>query len=218
MTQQELMEVVKRTADGLSAILGEQTEIVVHDLSKGEIVYILHGEITGRTAGMKGNKNLYEVILKLAGDKDWLVGYASASRSGKSLKASHLIYRKNGKPAALICINQDTSELLAAKEILEKLTASRPLELAEEAPDETGSSGNDIRQMMQRVIVDAIERVKPLSMDTKTGRMEILRTLDKKGVFDVKDAVPQVCSILSVSQASLYNYLREIRLEENGLK
>jgi len=68
------------------------------------------------------------------------------------------------------------------------------------------------------VIVDAIERVKPLSMDTKTGRMEILRTLDKKGVFDVKDAVPQVCSILSVSQASLYNYLREIRLEENGLK
>ena len=35
-----------------------------------------------------------------------------------------------------------------------------------------------------------------------------------QGLFSVKEAVPFICRQLSISQATLYNYLREIRDEE----
>ena len=53
-----------------------------------------------------------------------------------------------------------------------------------------------------------------------TPRLEterlILRKLEEKGVFQLKDSVPQVCELLDISQATLYNYLREIRTQGSG--
>ena len=41
--------------------------------------------------------------------------------------------------------------------------------------------------------------------------MSILRRLDEKGVFEVRRAVPKVCELLGISQATLYKYLKEIK-------
>ena len=35
-------------------------------------------------------------------------------------------------------------------------------------------------------------------------------------MFQLKDSVPQVCELLDISQATLYNYLREIRAQGSG--
>ena len=48
----------------------------------------------------------------------------------------------------------------------------------------------------------------------KEGKMELIRRLRIQGVFDVKDAIPYVCKVISVSQATLYNYLRDLRNDD----
>ena len=68
------------------------------------------------------------------------------------------------------------------------------------------------------VISDIIKDVgKPSTLGSKEIKLRILRKLDEKGVFLLKDSVPQVCELLDISQATLYNYLREIRSKDTPL-
>ena len=67
------------------------------------------------------------------------------------------------------------------------------------------------------VIADIIKTVgKPSALGSKEVKLRILRKLEEKGVFQLKDSVPQVCELLDISQATLYNYLREIRAQGSG--
>ena len=67
------------------------------------------------------------------------------------------------------------------------------------------------------VIADIIKTVgKPSALGSKEVKLRILRKLEEKGVFQLKDSVPQVCELLDISQATLYNYLREIRTQVSG--
>ena len=212
MEQAELLPVLQNIALGLSKFLGEDTEIALHDLEKQELVYIANGHITGRHLGYKIDPSIYDVIIDLADGDGHVIGYGSNTSSGKELRSSHFLVRDaDNRLRALICINQDTTRLRAARDLLESMIHLRPLSDGDEPASE---DENYIQKMTQRVIIDSIEKMKPASVDTREGRLAILRQLELKGVFAVKDAVPSVCKQLSISQATLYNYLREIRSEE----
>ena len=214
MEQVELLSVLQNIALGMAKFLGEDTEVVLHDLEKREMVYIANGHITGRSMGYQTNPSIYDVILDLADEDGHVIGYGSSSNKGKRLRSSHFIIRdERSVPRALICINQDTARLQAARDLIDSMIALRPLSEAEE-PE--GDDVNYIQKMTQRVIAGAIEKMKPTSIDNREGKLEVLRQLEMKGVFAVKDAVPTVCRQLSISQATLYNYLREIRSQESA--
>lgn len=215
MTQEERLELLKNMVLGMSKLMGSDTEIVLHDLYKKKLVYIVNNHITGRSIGYHMDPTVYEVIENLADDDGHLIGYGSKTAKGMSLRSSHFILRgEDGQPAAMICINQDTSRLQNARDLLDSMICLQPLGAAvqeQEPEDET----NYIQKMTQQVIIDSIEKMKPTSIDTKEGKLRVLQQLEIKGVFAVKDAVPSVCRLLSISQATLYNYLREIRSQEN---
>lgn len=215
MTQEERLELLKNMVLGMSKLMGSDTEIVLHDLYKKKLVYIVNNHITGRSIGYHMDPTVYEVIENLADDDGHLIGYGSKTAKGMSLRSSHFILRgEDGQPAAMICINQDTSRLQNARDLLDSMIRLQPLGTAvqeQEPEDET----NYIQKMTQQVIIDSIEKMKPTSIDTKEGKLRVLQQLEIKGVFAVKDAVPSVCRLLSISQATLYNYLREIRSQEN---
>lgn len=215
MTQEERLELLENMVLGMSKLMGSDTEIVLHDLYKKELVYIVNNHITGRSVGYHMDPTVYEVIENLADGDGHLIGYGSKTAKGMSLRSSHFIVRgEDGQPAAMICINQDTSRLQNARDLLDSMIRLQPLGAAvqeQEPEDET----NYIQKMTQQVIIDSIEKMKPTSIDTKEGKLRVLQQLEIKGVFAVKDAVPSVCRLLSISQATLYNYLREIRSQEN---
>ena len=80
-------------------------------------------------------------------------------------------------------------------------------------------SGTDlsISDYTHLVIADIIKNVgKPSTLGPKEIKLRIIRKLEEKGVFQLKDSVPQVCELLDISQATLYNYLREVRTQGSG--
>ena len=214
MEQEELLLILEGIVSGLSKLLGEDTEIALHDLDKQELVYIANGHITERAPGYKLNPSVYDVIIRLADPDGHVIGYGTRSSKGKQLRSSHFLIRdKQQVPRALICINQDTAKLQAARDLLSSMISLRPLS---DSPEPDESDINYIQKMTQQVIVNAIEKMKPTSIDTRESKLEVLRQLELKGVFAVKDAVPNVCRLLSISQATLYNYLREIRSRDTA--
>lgn len=214
MTQEERLKLLKPIVLGMSKLMGSDAEIVLHDLYKKELVYITNNHITGRSVGYHMDPTVYEVIENLADADGHLIGYGSKTTKGMNLRSSHFILRdEEGQPAAMICINQDTSRLQNARDLLDSMLRLQPLGTAAQEQDPKDET-NYIQKMTQQVIIDAIEKMKPTSIETKEGKLRVLQQLETKGVFAVKDAVPSVCRLLSISQATLYNYLREIRSQE----
>lgn len=215
MISEELLQALKGIVLGMGKLLGEDTEVVLHDIEKKEIVYIVNGHITGRYEGYRLESSVYDAVINLADQDGHVIGYGSSSSKGNNLRSSHFVVPDEaGNPCALICINQDTAKLASICDTIYSMIRIRPLAHAEEPKRE---DENYIQQIMQQVIADSIEKMKPTAIDTKEGKMEIVRRLEVKGVFAVKDAVPYVCKALSISQATLYNYLRELRNQSTSV-
>lgn len=213
MNQSDLLAALQDVARGMAKLLGDDAEVVLHDLERREMVYIANGHITGRSVGYRMNDSVYDTILDLADQDGLVIGYGSHSANGKRLRSSHFVSRDaSGTPKALICVNQDTTKLEELRGMLDGMIRMQPLHRAEEPSEEADE--NYIQKVTRQVIIDCIEKMKPAVPDTKDAKMDVLKKLEVRGVFAVKDAVPVVCKLLSISQATLYNYLRELRSQE----
>ena len=216
MTQEERLDILAQVASGIAKVLGDDTEVVLHDLTKREIVFMHNSKITGRERNYRINPTVYDVISNLADGEGHLIGYASKSAQGKKLRASHFMFMdKDNNPAAMICINQDPSRI---QEIISYLSESIKIrDVDETAVNDTSYSLNDedyIQNIMKDAIIKSVKQLDPGYINTKEGKLMLLRKFKFQGVFSVKEAVPFICETLSISQATLYNYLREIRDEE----
>lgn len=216
MTQEERLDILAQVASGIAKVLGDDTEVVLHDLTKREIVFMHNSKITGRERNYRINPTVYDVISNLADGEGHLIGYASKSAQGKKLRASHFMFMdEDNNPAAMICINQDPSRI---QEIISYLSESIKIrDVDETAVNDTSYSLNDedyIQNIMKDAIIKSVKQLDPGHINTKEGKLMLLRKFKFQGVFSVKEAVPFICETLSISQATLYNYLREIRDEE----
>jgi predicted transcriptional regulator YheO len=92
------------------AIIGENCEIVIHDLSDPEksVVAIENGQLTGRNVGDSLDE-LGVQLLRQPPGKD-LINYRTATRSGKVLCSSSVFLRdETGEIFGAFCINYDIS-------------------------------------------------------------------------------------------------------------
>jgi predicted transcriptional regulator YheO len=193
--------------------MGNNTEVVLHDLKKRKVVAIENSHITGRSVGHRTNGKVLDAVLELCDEDGFLIGYDSKAVTNRALRSSHFLLKDEaGEPYALICVNQDVSVFSAMRDELDTLLSPTPLK----AKPKSNGEGN-IQAITSQLILDEIARRKPTNLDTKEAKLSVLRVLSAKGVFDVKDAVPQVCELLSISQATLYVYLREIRSKDSSL-
>ncbi len=212
MNQEELISVVVGIAKGIAKLEGRDTEVAVHDLHKMEMVFIANGCITGREVGTRMDKSIYKMILRQADADGHMISYNSVSEKGKKLRSSHFIVRDEaGNPAVLVCINQDDSKLEELRDYINyKIHVNTDQDDAS-----AGSEGqNIIQHVAQNAIMNSIWKMTSGELDTKEGKIMLLKDLKNQGIFDVRATTPYICKALSISQTTLYNYLREIRGEE----
>lgn len=199
-------------AKGIAKVSGVGTEVVIHDLESKKIIAIENAHVTGRSVGDCLNETTYDAIREISDEDGHLIAYGSHSKAGKILRSSHFIIRDDrGIPALLLCINQDVSSYKRVRDEIDALLQTNSLvesHLPEEGPQ------SYIQQLVTRIIHEEIERAKPFALESKEAKMEVIKKLDRRGVFDVRDAVPKVCELLGISQATLYNYQRELRQQE----
>lgn len=205
------MTLILNFAKGLTKLLGPETEVVLHDLKEKKIAYIENGYLTGRTMDSDIDLSFMQTIISLADQDGHLIGFGSTAKSGKPLRTSHFVFRDNQQePIALICINQDLTNFHLLRDQLNQLLHTRSFE--EEAMSNEGE--NYIQTITKHTIFNEVEQVKPTRLESKEIKLRVIAALDQKGIFDVKDSVSLVCEQLSISQATLYNYLREVRQQQ----
>ena len=216
-----LIESLKIVVDGIARTFGPRCEVVLHDLRsvrnlEHSIVKIANGHVTGRTVGGPiSDRGLKD--LRSRPEWDLFINYASATKDGRPLKSSTMLIKNDkGKPIAAMCINFDVSDILSLNVVIqdifkisEETQQGRPVETFE--PDMV-STLNEITDKIMRKAGKAIPAM------GREDKIEIVRQLEEQGFFLIKGAVKLIAGKLRVSKFTIYNYLEQIRSEQQSSK
>ncbi|MBP2329239.1 putative transcriptional regulator YheO [Kibdelosporangium banguiense] len=208
-----VVAVVGPVVRALAQAFAPRSEVVLHDLTRlpGSIAAIA-GEITGRQVG--GPATDLGLRTFQSGWKDHLIGYRAATADGTPLRSSSIFFHgSSGRAIACLCINTDISSLLAAQETLADLTAIRtihngPLNASGEHFPATVDS------LAEGILRDAIAASgHPPAAMKKRHKLAVVRDLEQRGFFTIREAVDLAAARLEVSRYTIYNYLNEIKDE-----
>ncbi len=204
----KILDAMKNVVDGIAAMYGEHTEVLLHslDVRDASIIKIANGYITGRTVGAPIT-NL--ALLKLNEGHDVSKSYLTKSPDGKTLRSITTVIRNSENEAiGLLCINANIDAPFQA--VMRSLMPEMLTPTDNHDSPEIFARNND--EMMQSSIESIREKVlndKSISASKKSR--EIMTRLHDLGVFNLKDSIPTVATQLEISIHTIYRYLREIK-------
>ncbi|MFF5234950.1 transcriptional regulator [Dactylosporangium sp. NPDC000521] len=193
--------------DGLAATFGPTCEVVLHDYRRGEqSVVAVAGSVTGRKAGGA----ISEIGLAVLAQGDAAtndVNYVTRAPDGRIVKSSTMPLRDGaGHVFGALCVNVDVTALRQAGDLLTALAGAAAAQL----PATTFSDDfDDVVDALVRA--EELARGRPVAALTRPERLALLRALDRRGVFAVRNAVPRVAARLGVSRSAAYADLAESR-------
>ena len=227
------VQAMVKLADFLGEALGSSTEVVVHDLSRpeGSVVKIVNGHVSGRNVGAPATEFARALAEKYAdSDLNYVSDYVCKTVDGRPLQGSTLFIRDEGRIVGLLCVNIDPKPFRdledALKCFMEAYRHGGSEECRESNLDvirsaysassvETLSIGPADAGVAEQVrsLLGSIGRT-PSELDQE-GRLDVMRRLERAGVFLIKGAAADVAAELHISVPSVYRYLQKIRRENS---
>lgn len=210
------MSYISDNFDQLSRIIrciamqfGENCEVVLHDLTQpydSTIVAIENGHVTHRSVGDSGTNMGLEVLRGTVKDADRF-NYINQTRDGKILRSSSVYLRdEQGQVCGSICINFDITDFIAAGKCISYFSSLISSETMVE--DFSGSVDGLLDSLIQRAVAETGKKVDDMG---KEDKLKVVKLLDEKGAFLIKKAGDTIANYLKISKYTVYNYLEEIR-------
>ena len=204
----------------LSAALGDNCEIALHDLTSKdqEIVANSNNPISGREVGAKlSNLSLHYLEEKQYLNHDYVMNYKTVGNDGKLMRAATYFIKEEGRemPVGMLCINVNISDLEYLTSTIKKILGikeEKDIEFKMDNPVEILSSPLD--EMIDMYIKECLEKMgfpsyflaERLNVDEK---IKVVKYLQEKGTFKVKGAIVLVAEKLAVSEPTVYRYLKK---------
>lgn len=194
--------------EGLGNYLGEGYEIVLHSLEdfQHSVIYIDHGEHTGRTIGAPITDKALDFLMKFNENGSTQETYYSFNSKGEPLKSTTIAIKgENNRIIGLLCMNfymnisfYDVVHTFAQKETIVTENESISETFASNVDDMILSTLNTVRE---RIYNDP-------SISSSNKNKEIIYALYNKGIFQIKDAVSVIAKLLNISKNTVYLHLR----------
>jgi predicted transcriptional regulator YheO len=209
-------EFLIRLAKGITTIFGERCEVVIHDFADiTKSVVHIEGNLTQRSEGAPITDLVYKLINEFGSDAPDKLGYRNTLDNGKILKCSTVFVRDDdGKIEGCLCINFDVSDFIFLSRAFSEFNSLHPVATGSEADHPKERFAKNFAETMESVI-DAIlaEYHKVPAMMDRDEKKQLVRKLDKSGVFTIKGAVLYLSKVLGVTRYTIYSYLKEVREE-----
>lgn len=202
------------TLKGLGDYLGKGYEIVLHSLEDFEhsVIYIDHGEHTGRTVGAPITNKALDILMKINENDSAFETYYSFNAKGEPLKSTTIgIKGENNKMIGLLCMNyyMNTSIYDFVHSFIQK----------EEKIIDNESIKEDFTSDIDDMILSTLSTVKQSvyndsTISSSNKNKEIINILYSKGIFQIKDSVVKIAELLNISKNTVYLHLRNCNSNE----
>lgn len=204
---------------GLARILGDDCEVLLHDVSKLErsIVACANEYITGRPIGSPMSVYGLELLnSEKFSENDGTYTYMARANNGALIRCGVISLRDDrGEVIGLLCIHFDTAKAQVAREWIERMFAVG----GQSAPNEPVNEffGLELEDVFKNTLQEVrISLDKPLYSLSKGEKKEVIRSLIEKGFFMMKGAVEYVAGEMGNSKFTIYAYMREIEKSSCG--
>ena len=208
----DILRATENIIDGIAAMYGEYTEVVLHslDVDNPAIIKIANGHVTDREIGAPIT-NL--AIAKLNQGQDISGSYISKTASGKTLRSITTIIR-NGDGAAigLLCINSDLDAPLQAV-MQTMLHGTEVITPAASSPEIFARNIDESLQTTLDSISHDVRSNRGIAPSKKNR--EIVFRLHELGFFEFKDSTQIAAKRLAISVHTIYRYQRAIKAALN---
>lgn len=202
-------------------ILGENSEILLHDVSSPESSIIaLSGNLSNRKIGGP----LTDMALKQIKEQkyiasDYVANYRSHTTDGKLCRSSSYFIKDDTQQLiGMLCINILVSDLVDMRDQLTKLIGLTPLpinntpSISENITEEPEKLGQNIDELMASLINSTLEHYTSTARELSiSDKEDIIADLSDKGVFLLKGGVAEVAKRLEMSEPSIYRYMAKIK-------
>ncbi|MFJ3305895.1 transcriptional regulator [Streptomyces sp. NPDC086549] len=199
-SQDAILAALVPVLDGLAATFGPSCEVVLHDYRLGEqSVVAVAGQVTGRRVGGALSEIGLSMLRKGAEAVNDL-NYVTRTPDGRVIKSSTMPLRDGrGELFGALCVNIDVTALRQAGDILSALAGAGPVEPA------ATTFTNDFDDVVDAVVRgQELALGKPFPALTRAERLDVIGSLEERGVFKVRNAVPRVAERLGMSRSGLY--------------
>jgi len=213
LTQSDLdiLKSVENIVDGIAAMYGQHTEVVLHslDAKHPSVVKIANGHVTGREVGAPIT-NL--ALLKLKTGQDISNSYLTKCANGKTLRSITTVIRNSkNQPIGLLCINSDMDAPLQS--VLRTMMPEQLL--GSELTSSPEVFARNIDEALHSTIDSINHEVRSnAGISPSQKNREIVNQLHELGIFELKDSAQVAATRLGISVHSIYRYLREIKANQ----
>jgi predicted transcriptional regulator YheO len=208
MNLDEFFQWLRRLAKALHAVVGPMCEVVIHDFRDlDHSVIAIEGNLSGRKPGAP----LPDLNFLGSGAQDIEQDQLNYQiQIGRKTFQSSTVWIRNreGQPLGALCINMDYSKLQDVHALLE--TMMEPLRQEPQFVIEN-SFATDVQDLIQKAIqsmLEGPEQDQPARLSA-ARKKKVIQALDTNGVFNLRGAVEEICELLQLSRASVYNYRRK---------
>lgn len=201
--------------DMLGETLGEDVEIVLHDLKQPDtsVVYAVNTRVTGRQVGQSFNYLIDHVLLSDRFNGDYLANYKFLTPDKRVIRSSSVFLKDaEGKTTGAICLNCDTTAAGNAVAFLQRFLHFPDDQLETPAPP----SQPHVEEMVEDMIDHIIATGMPTQDMSRKERVAVISRMEQQGVFLAKGAVDKVAERLGVAVPTVYSYLDDVRKEAPG--
>lgn len=205
-----ILDSYKSMLDGFSSYFGDGYEMVLHSLESFDhsVVKIVNGYHTGRTEGAPITDLALSVLerFRSQGGTSQGITYFSKNRKGEPMKSTTIpILGEQGRIIGLLCINFYLNTPLS--QVIGGLTAS---------DTDSGHPGETFTDNVDELIVNSVREIQQAVLDdpaisSSCKNKEIIRRLDGKGIFNLKDGVARSAELLHISKNTVYLHLRKLK-------
>lgn len=199
-------------ADLIAQTFGPDCEVVLHDLSTPQksVVYTVNNQVTGRQLGQSFDRLVPQVMVSRELENDVVSNYYFRTAQGKLIRSSTALLRDgSGGVVGAICVNLDTTPVTRQLEWLQGFLPGR--EEPGPAMEGTASGGPAHVGDMVTELIDQIIGDKDISRLHREEKLELIRVMDRRGIFLMKGAVDQVGARMGISRVTVYSYIDEAR-------
>ena len=215
LRQPWVLDLLERLAEGIVAVVGPHCEVVVHDFGDPEhSVILIAGNVTGRRVGAPV-PDLSFISGELDRDTPDQMNYRARIGSHHLQSSTVWIRDADGTPIGAVCINVDYSDLVHARDLLDKLATSTRHVSDLVITDTFAKDVGDLIELSVSEFLrqEDVQSVEALGYEDK---LRLIQSLEERGLFDIRGAVNRVADVLDVSRASIYNYRSSLKQKKRG--
>jgi len=198
--------------DFIAAIMGDNCEVVLHDITSPEssIIAIRNGYLSGRKVGGP----LTDFVLKIIQNKSYksqnfISNYKASAKHKFFRSSSFFIKNSQEEIIGVLCVNIDIEPFEKVKELMDKFTLISS-SLEKNVSDE--QLYDNVEELLSNMLQEAINTigVVPQRMSPEE-KIEVVKYLNNKGAFQLKGAVSNVARAIEVSEPTVYRYLNKLK-------